>query len=140
MGQCCKCGRETRNAYDYYEGEKNVPMVLISCEDVEKRSDFLCSRCVLVRSMLIASLSFLVYFGLAVYARDMIWPLALAAVYFGAVLYFWIRLLLDKRLPFKADRDAAVDQLIKIKSSQNPEKTYFTSLEEYEILTGGIIP
>ena len=140
MGQCCKCGKETRNAYEYYACEKIVSDGIVSYGGLEKQSGFMCSRCVLVRSMLIASLFFLVYLGLAVYAWDEIWPWAFAAMYFGAVIYFWVRLLLDKRVPFKAGENEAVGQLIEIRSSQNPETVYFASLEEYEKLTGGIIP
>ena len=143
MGQCCKCGRETRNAYEYYECEKTVSDGIVSYENMEKRSDFLCSRCVLISSAVGTSLFFLVYLCIAVgadiWSAMRSWGLwALAAVSFGSALYFWIRVLLDKRLLFKASADVAVGHIIKIKQGQNPEKVYFTSLEEYEKLTEGV--
>ena len=145
MGQCVKCGRETKHVYAYYECEKIVFDGIVSYENMEKRSDFICSRCVLVRSMAITLLIFLVYLGIAVGAvlwgaMWLWWLWAIAVGYLGLWLYFFIRLLLDKRLPFKANADNAVEQILKIRQGQNPKKLYFTYLYEYEKLTGGITP
>jgi len=146
MGQCCKCGRETEHAYDYYEGEAIVSHSVVTY-DMELFSGFICDRCVWLPSTLYtaitSSLLGLAGLGCAIYALRNFWlalgPLVAVIAYFVSALYSWIALLRDKRRPRKSSPEEAAQCMIEIKRGQTPEKVYFTPLE-YEKHIGGITP
>jgi len=41
MGQCCKCGRETQHAYEYYTADVFSEYGVVTYENMEKRTAFL---------------------------------------------------------------------------------------------------
>ena len=155
MGQCCKCGRETPHEHEYYEGEKIVSDGGASCANMGKCSDFMCSRCVLMPSAVYVSVFFLFYLGLAIYTglnlaihvghdfagivADYWWLYAVVVWFLGLALSVWIPLLLDKRLPFKADTKVAAKIMTNTKRKQTPEKTYLTP-HDYKKYGGGPTP
>jgi hypothetical protein len=149
MGQCCKCGRETEHAYEYYTGDKHAEEAIVSYgiithESMEKCSDFICNRCVMMFSLIQHFISFAMCLGLAIWFRGLWSGLSWivfgveAAIFLGLGLYRWIYLLRDKRPTRKSDMEMATRYIIEIKYKQNPDNAYYTSLE-YEKRTGGIV-
>ena len=149
MGQCIKCGRETQNVYEYYTVEAFSEQGVVTYEDPEKHSAFLCNRCAIFDVVLGSFVFFALQAGrfLGRYLFSDIpaagWSfwlsLLFTAAFLGVFLFQLIAMLLDRVPPALVDAGFAQRRMLRILRRQNPDIAYITQ-SEYEKRTGGITP
>ncbi|MCL1952205.1 MAG: hypothetical protein FWF60_05190 [Oscillospiraceae bacterium] len=122
---------------------------VVTYEDPEKHSAFLCNRCaifdVVLGSFVAFALSAGQLFGQYSLLRIpaigwLFWvSLLFAAACFGVFLFQLLAMLLDRVPPALVDAGFAQRRMLRILRRQNPDIAYITQ-SEYEKRTGGITP
>ena len=145
MGQCCKCGRETSHEYTYCTADVFSEQEVVTYENVEECSAFLCNRCAIFDSVIwcfvffaLQAAQFLVYMKSS--SAWLFWfYLSIMTASFCFFLFRLIVMLLDRVRPAWIDAGFAERRVIRTLRKQNPDTAYLT-LSEYEKRIGGITP
>ena len=146
MGQCCKCGKETKHAYTYWTGDL---LAKKTCVNAQKHTAFLCARHVIAERVIVLSVFSALYLVLIadralsdnVSVMRIIFPFGLmAALIFGTLLYLLLAIRRDKKIPLSGIEKARAERcIVKVMRKQNPDIAYLT-VYEYEKRIGGITP
>ena len=142
QGQCCKCGSETQNEYAYYTADVFSSREIVTYENVEKHTAFLCGKCLLLGPVLgafvYAALHAAVFLVCGI--TKSVWPLWLgiaAALMSGAILFYLVAILLDRTPSFLIHKEEAQRRVIDIMRKQNPDTAYLTT-SDYKKRIGGV--
>jgi hypothetical protein len=129
MGQCCKCGRETQNAYAYYSGDLVSATWPKTYTNMEERAAFLCTRCAMRGYPIWHSIGGVtISVDTAINAGSIVTAVIIglvAALWFALFIYDLVVMLRDKPLPFYIYKFQAEKRLVKFMRKQNPGITYF---------------